>query len=162
MKLFPKAAVAALLTPSNLTPGMIPFAALQRKAWKYDGGKYRPESKDKATHDLPIPIWFENRKDSGGPYLQLRCIQVDELTAEEIVAYRDYVERWQEIRKMDPFPPEKLAPVDPVHCLSRAEREAIRQAARSAPPAAPAPAPAPKPPAAVLPPLPYALPSFLQ
>ncbi len=180
MKLFPKAAVAALLTPSHLTPGMVPFAKLQQKSVKYPMPGLGPHHARQADHDLPVPVW-----NVGKDFPSLRFVNIELLDADELAAYRDYLARWQDIREMDPVPPAVKRPLSDSMTMPTAELNAKRikerqgelaqqalegkarraaerqasQAERSALPAAPALAPRPD---AVLPALPYALPDWLK
>jgi len=161
MRLLPKAAVAALLTPSVLTAGVIPFAQLQKKSGRYS---IPVPDRDATDYDLPIPAWFSDAKSTN-----LRIVNLDQLDPHELLAYQDYLQRWQEIREKDPTPPPSKRPVSDAMRYPTRTLNAMRAAARAADLEAERSAPAtppltvlPDPPKKQPPPLPYQLPDFLR
>lgn len=107
MKLLTKAKLAREINFGSLFNnfgGTVDFAALQRKSWAYDLGKYKRTALEREI-ETATPVWYECRTDiaplfrDDRNYIVLRCVEESRLTEAEKTAYQIAVKVWRHLQQ---------------------------------------------------------------
>jgi hypothetical protein len=107
MKLLTKAKLAREINLGSLFTnfgGTVDFAALQRKSWPYDLGKYKRTAIERGI-EAKVPVWYESRTDPNPfyaedrNYIVLRCVEESRLTETEKAAYQIAIKVWQHLQE---------------------------------------------------------------
>ena len=106
MNLLTKAKLAREINLASLFNnfgGTVDFAALQRKSWAYDGGKYQRTALAR-DFETDTPVWYESRQDPTSVfredrnYIVIRSVDESRLTESEKSAYQIAVKVWQHLQ----------------------------------------------------------------